>query len=200
MCIIHRGVQKKQSTTRLSTIIHHHHPSAVSISRSNQNIGSLCAFLLTRSNAKDQIGKRIRREGRQGSQCVAVSLGPVNLPLHRHRHLPHLAYLSFLLPQNHTVSYAKCLCFIVHYRYKPLGRQVSLLSWPSPLHLLSSFSQSFVTFHERLYTPRFRAAAIYLNTLRLFHKGGMMPRFLLPLQPLWQLPTSAYPSVFTRHF
>lgn len=144
----------------------------MSISRSNQNIGSLCAFLLTRSNAKDQIGKRIRREGRQGSQCVAVSLGPVNLPLHRHRHLPHLAYLSFLLPQNHTVSYAKCLCFIVHYRYKPLGRQVSLLSWPSPLHLLASFSQSFVTFHERLYTPRFGRQPYILIRCVCFTKEG----------------------------
>lgn len=114
---------KKQSTTRPSTIIHYHHPSAVWIS---QSIGSLCAFLLIQSNVegeRESISDR-RRAGK-GSQCVAVSLGPVNFA-HHHPRLPHLAYFSFPRPQNHTVSCAKCLCPIVHILYKPSDHQVSL--------------------------------------------------------------------------
>lgn len=155
-------VQKKQSTTRPSTIIHHHHPSAVSISRSNQNIGSL----FTRSNAKDQIGKRIRQEDRQGSRCVAVSLGPVNLPTPSPS---PPATPCLLLVSSSTEPYS-----VVH---SPQSLQASgpssessllAISTSSPLKLLSSF----VAFHERLYTPRFGRQSYILIRCVCFTKEG----------------------------
>lgn len=151
MCVTHHGIQK-QSTTRPSTIIHYHHPSAVWIS---QSIGSLCAFLLIQSNVegeRESISDR-RRAGK-GSQCVAVSLGPVNFA-HHHPRLPHLAYFSFPRPQNHTVSCAKCLCPIVHILYKPSDHQVSLrfCRLTSSLFRSTSFSQSLHVVRERAMLP-----------------------------------------------
>lgn len=136
MCIIiHREYKKKQSTTRPSTIIHHHHPSAVSISGSNQNIGSLCAFFFTRSNAKDQIGKRIRQEDRQGSRCVAVSLGPVNLPTPSPS---PPATPCLLLVSSSTEPYSVvCQVYLFH---SPLSLQASGPSSESSLLAVSTSS------------------------------------------------------------
>lgn len=132
-------VQKKNNRQ------HAHRPSFITIthqrSRSVETIktSDLCAFFFSRSNAKDQIGKRIRQEDRQGSRCVAVSLGPVNLPTPSPS---PPARPCLLLVSSSTEPYSVvCQVSLFHSPlYKPLGHQVSLLSWPSPLHLLSSFS------------------------------------------------------------